>query len=133
MYDSTLEKTFHLAWKKHSRLILTPQHRFHPRRRWRFDFAHKPTKVAIEIQGWGEGHNSYKGMHNDYMKHNEAIRHGWVILYFMSYDIKPKRLDRTVKYVASTIEHIKSGTQPKEELPDFSTAYQRAVDRLTKD
>ena len=132
MYDSDLERNFHQAWKRTTKLNLVAQHQFHPKRKWRFDFAHVQTRTAIEIQGWGRGHNSYKGMHNDYMKHNEAVRHGWVILYFMSFDLSPRRITKTIKYVAESINYRKSGIQPKVELPDMSTAYRRTVDRLTR-
>lgn len=43
--------------------------------------------MAVEIQGFGPGHNSLLGMKNDYEKHNAAIVMGWKILYFMSHDL----------------------------------------------
>ena len=56
------------------------QYRFHPDRKWAFDFAHVDTKVAIEIDG-GEfafgGHNRGAQMARDYEKRNEATLLGW--------------------------------------------------------
>ena len=61
------------------------EHRFHPTRMWRFDFANGSRKIAIEVQGglWLKkgGHTSGKGVTRDIEKHNEAVRMGWIILY----------------------------------------------------
>ena len=56
--------------------------RFHPRRRWRFDwlFAHR---VALEIEGgaWTRGrHTRGKGFVADLEKYNEAQLAGYVVL-----------------------------------------------------
>ena len=75
------------------------QHYFHPERRWRFDFAWPEHKLAVEIQGFGSGHNSYTGMSSDYEKHNEALRLGWRILYFMSHDLFPPNSIQTLSIV----------------------------------
>lgn len=136
MYGSKLERDFHSEWKKVSKAHLTPQHKFHPRRKWRFDFAHLPSLVALEIQGYGEGHTSYKGMRADYEKHNEAIRHGWVILYIMSCDIHPNRIGTTINYILDTIklrppEVIRAVKQQKPAAiePKLSP-YQKAVNKV---
>lgn len=84
------------------------QHIFHPTRQWRFDFAFPKIKLAIEIQGYGKGHADYMSMSNDYMKHNEAIRLHWSILYFMGHDIKDDAIHKTIKYIIETID-IRSG------------------------
>lgn len=81
--------------------------------------------TAIEIQGYGEGHTSYDSMRKDYQKHNEAVRHGWKLLYLMSHDLAPKRIKRTIDYVLSTIEG-----RPIKDIPTFETTYERAVKRL---
>ena len=58
------------------------QYRFDPTRKWAFDFAHLPTKVALEIDG-GEfvqgAHNRGTRMAKDYEKRNHAIMQGWII------------------------------------------------------
>lgn len=65
--------------------------RFHPQRRWRFDFAlctqidEVPTSWAIEIDGgtWIQGrHTRGKGFENDCRKGNEAIKLGWTVIHF---------------------------------------------------
>lgn len=61
------------------------EHKFHEKRRWRFDFAHIESKTAIEIEGgaFTNGrHTRGKGFMNDMEKYNEAILLGWVVLRF---------------------------------------------------
>lgn len=66
------------------------QFRFHPTRRWPFDFAWPESKVAVEIQGgiWGTGkRNEVKGAHvrgkgytMDCEKLGEAAVLGWKVI-----------------------------------------------------
>lgn len=61
------------------------EHRFHPRRMWRFDYAILDLKVAIEIDGgvWTYGrHNRASGYIGDMEKFNAAASLGWVVLKF---------------------------------------------------
>lgn len=86
---------------------LTPfeeQYRFHPVRRWRFDFAILPCFLAIEIQGGTylrhrTGHTTAKGHQNDVDKHNAAIELGWTMLYFTTKDLKGKKALESVNLV----------------------------------
>lgn len=59
------------------------EHRFHSDRKWRFDFAFVERKVAIDIQGGGEGgaHMKYRGYRNDIEKLNAAQIDGWTFLW----------------------------------------------------
>lgn len=57
-----------------------PEFRFHPTRRWRFDYAFPARRVAIEVEGgvWSYGrHNRPKGFINDMEKYNAATALGW--------------------------------------------------------
>lgn len=76
---------------------------FHPSRRWRFDFAWPSLKIAVEIQGFGEGHNSYEGMASDYEKHNAAVQRGWKIFYLMGYQLEKKEIEFTLSYIHSCL------------------------------
>lgn len=61
------------------------EHRFHPVRCWRFDFACPALRVAVEIDGgvWTMGrHNRPSGYVRDMDKFNAAARMGWVVLKF---------------------------------------------------
>tara|TARA_R110000868_G_scaffold51318_4_gene162889 strand:- start:1338 stop:1718 length:381 start_codon:yes stop_codon:yes gene_type:complete len=63
--------------------------RFHPVRRWRFDYAVPEIKLAVEYAGHAgfigkgvSGHSTIKGLTNDSEKANSAIAHGWRVLQF---------------------------------------------------
>ena len=61
------------------------EYRFHPPRRWRFDFAFPDKKVAIECEGgiFTNGrHTRGKGFAQDCEKYNQASLDGWVLLRF---------------------------------------------------
>jgi very-short-patch-repair endonuclease len=61
----------------------TPEHRFHPERRWRFDYAWLDAKIALEVEGgiWTGGrHTSPKGFEADIEKYNAAACLGWRVL-----------------------------------------------------
>lgn len=64
---------------------------FHPKRKWRFDYAFPDERVAIEIDGglW----NAYGGLHSgrhsggigqkkDMEKMNAAAELGWIVLHY---------------------------------------------------
>jgi len=65
--------------------------RFHPTRKWRFDFAILPYKLAIEVEGitfYGKNkngsmklgrHQTGKGIEADLEKYGEAMKLGWNI------------------------------------------------------
>ena len=59
------------------------EYRFHPPRRWRFDFAWPAHKVAVEIEGithYGKGigrHQSADGFVKDCEKYEAALLDGW--------------------------------------------------------
>ena len=62
------------------------EHRFHPVRRWRFDFAWPAAKVAVEIEGgtWNAGrHTRGSGFAQDCEKYNTAVVCGWRVLRFI--------------------------------------------------
>jgi len=57
--------------------------RFHPTRKWRFDFAWPAEKVAIEIDGGGYKFGGGKHMSPaDYEKINTAQSMGWKVYRF---------------------------------------------------
>lgn len=67
-----------------------PEFRFHPSRRWRFDFASPSLKLALEYQGHSTtgkkkkagGHETIGGMTRDCEKSNTAQAMGWTVLKF---------------------------------------------------
>lgn len=60
------------------------EYRFHPKRKWRFDFAITTKKIAIEYEGiYGGGksrHTTTEGYTGDTEKYNEAAKLGWTVL-----------------------------------------------------
>lgn len=57
--------------------------KFHPVRRWRFDYAIPEHKIALEVEGgvWTGGrHTSSVGFLNDMEKYNTATLMGWRVL-----------------------------------------------------
>lgn len=74
-----------LTWKPYG--IETPEeeYRFHPTRKWRFDFAWTVPRVAVEIEGgiWTHGrHVRGTGYVSDMEKYNHATASGWRIFRF---------------------------------------------------
>lgn len=70
------------------------EHRFHPPRRFRFDFAIVEHKIAIEHDGgvWSGGrHVRGKGFLRDLEKLNLAVLDGWRVLRYPRAD--PRMLD----------------------------------------
>lgn len=69
------EAKFIQLWELAHGPPLEREYKFHPKRRFRFDFAHLPTKTAIEIEG--HGHQRENRYHSDVEKYNEAAMLGW--------------------------------------------------------
>jgi hypothetical protein len=66
---------------------------FHPTRKWRFDFAFAPFKVAVEIDGRARGnaeqpgrHQRVDGIRNDLEKSRAAVLRGWHVLHYPATD-----------------------------------------------
>ena len=63
--------------------VPTPEYVFAAPRRWRFDFAWRRQKLALEVEGgiWIAGrHSRGKGMLADMTKYNAAAIRGWRVL-----------------------------------------------------
>jgi hypothetical protein len=136
--DSYLEEMFWDAWHVHKStpgIRIDKQRKFHPEREWRFDFVLPDSFTAIEIQGYGSGHASYMGLKNDYMKNNEALRHGWVVLFFMKHDLFHGVIKKTISYVLEIhhqrlhipklYPHIQLNVAPKPKTDSFQDILNR--------
>jgi very-short-patch-repair endonuclease len=103
-----------------------PEHRFHPVRRWRFDYAVPSIKLSCEYDGHGgfvgkggvSRHGSITGMTGDCEKFNQARIHGWTVLRFTA-------LHFTAKTCA---KH--NLTHPKETIMQTIAAMQMEKERL---
>lgn len=100
---SRCEAEFELLLKAH-RIPFQREYRFHPVRRWRFDFVILKTaysepeemKIAIEIEGgiFTNGrHNRSTGMLGDMQKYNCAVVNGWRLLRYGTGQIHGQCID----------------------------------------
>jgi hypothetical protein len=82
MTKSAIEETFALHCKA-SGLVPAREHKFHPARRWRFDFAFPERRVAVECEGgvWSGGrHTRGSGFIADAGKYPAAAAVGGFVL-----------------------------------------------------
>lgn len=87
MSKSAAEERFLGAWRETCAALPEPvrEHRFHPTRQWRFDFAWPDLRIAVEIDGRGR-HQTVDGARKDMAKHNAAVLLGWRVLRFPATD-----------------------------------------------
>ena len=62
----------------------TLEHQFDDQRGWRFDFAWPSLRIAVEIDGFGYGHQAQQHMAADNEKANAAVAKGWRVLRYNS-------------------------------------------------
>lgn len=78
---SKLREKFMEAWKLYGLGRIPEQEfRFHPTRMFRFDFAWPGVKLAVELDGFGGGHQTHFKFSRDHEKDNLAVEHGWTVL-----------------------------------------------------
>jgi len=93
--------------------MIKVEHRFHPVRMWRFDYAMPSKMLAIEYHGHAgfvgkgvSGHSTIKGLTNDCEKLNSAQAAGWTVLAFTALHFKP--VDRLKHKLTSPYDTIKA-------------------------
>lgn len=77
--------------------------RFHPDRRWRFDFAHEAARVAIEINGgiWSNGrHVRGTGYLRDREKINAATALGWRVFELGTGQVTPDNVQQIIRVIS---------------------------------
>ena len=80
---------FELLWRSIGGGQLEKEHRFHPVRKWRFDYFHR-SGVAIELEGGiytGGRHTRGAGFLKDMEKYNEAASRGILVFRVPSHKI----------------------------------------------
>lgn len=78
------------------------EYKFHPTRKWKFDFAFPEYMVALEIEGGafrGHGHRSVGRFLRDIEKYNEAAVAGWCVLRCTTDDLSDGLIFSTLKRV----------------------------------
>ena len=77
-----LEMTMAQQLRAH-RIVFERELQFHPKRRWRFDFAIPSARLAIEVQGGvfsGGRHSRGKGITDECEKVAHALMAGWRVM-----------------------------------------------------
>ncbi len=77
---SQIRDVFTVICKTDLGIECVKEYKFHPERRWRFDYAVPAYKIAIEVEGgvWTQGrHTRPQGFLGDIEKYNTATLMGW--------------------------------------------------------
>lgn len=103
---SHLERAFETLWRQLGGPELQREYRFHPRRKWRADFAHPQAMVLIEIEGgtWSHGrHNRAQGYAADAEKYNHAALMGWSVFRLTRDMLTPDQIEPIIDYTRELI------------------------------
>jgi len=76
------------------------EHKFHPTRKWRFDFAWPDHMLALEVDGgvWSNGrHTRGSGRVKDMEKQTEAAVLGWRLMYCQPKEIRTGEIVDTIR------------------------------------
>lgn len=82
------------------------EYRFHPKRRWRFDFAWPRYRIAVEIDGgiYCRGrHVRGSGFERDAEKRNAAVLSGWRVLNFTPRHVKSGEAVQAIEFLMRRI------------------------------
>lgn len=107
---SGMETHFELCLRAHKLdHLFVREHRFHPTRQWRLDFAAPALRIAVELEGgiFAKGKSAHKtgvGIRRDMEKSNEAQRLGWRIFRFYVDDVKS---GAAVLYIKKVIDEAR--------------------------
>ena len=105
---SIIEETFALQCRA-MKLEPVRELKFHPVRKWRFDFAFPDRMVAVECEGgvWTQGrHTRGSGVVADMEKYNEAACMGWSVFRFDAGSIKD---GSAVQFMAAVLAERRNG------------------------
>jgi hypothetical protein len=101
------EKRFLQLWQALDGGRITAEHKFHPARKWRLDYAHVESKTAVELHGsvWTQGrHTRGGGFIADREKMIEAQKLGWIV-----FELAPEMVTRErVQEIIDTIRKRKA-------------------------
>jgi len=101
---SNLELTLHLQMSQQRIAGYVMEHKFHPTRRWRFDFCWPQEKIALEVEGgtWSGGrHTTGSGFKKDCEKYNHAARMGFRVFRFTGDMVKSGEAVSWIKEILS--------------------------------
>jgi len=81
------------------------EYRFHPRRRWRFDFAWPMYRVAAEVDGGIHSRGRHvrgAGFERNAEKGNAAVMTGWRVLHFTPRNVRSGIAVRMIEALMKT-------------------------------
>lgn len=87
---SEIEEIFAMQLK-FEKILVVREYKFHPERKWRFDFCIPERNIAVECEGgsWVNGrHNRGSGSIADMQKYNHAAALGWFVFRFDGRSVK---------------------------------------------
>lgn len=85
--------------------IPEPEFQFHPKRKWKFDYAWEEYKIALEVEGGiftGGRHTRPKGFIGDMEKYNSAAVLGWRIIRVQPKELETKKTIDLLKEILIT-------------------------------
>lgn len=99
---SAIEELFNFQVRALKLPATTREHKFHPVRKWRIDFAWPGRKLAVEIEGgiWAQGrHTRGAGVRADMEKYNALASLGWTLLRFDGFAVTSGAAIQQVKQI----------------------------------
>ena len=100
--ESPLAAQFEAMWRQLGGPVLDTEVRFHPDRRWRFDYCHLATRTAIELEGgaYSRGrHIRGAGFIEDCHKYNAAARLGYTVFRIATGMVQPDTLSEIIEHI----------------------------------
>ena len=95
--------------KSDLKIEVVKEYKFHPTRKWRFDFAIPAYKIAIEVEGgvWTGGrHTRPQGFLGDIEKYNAGTLLGWRIFRVTPDELYSNKTFNLLKDAICSINHI---------------------------
>lgn len=115
--ESPIEEQFWQAWQR--RVPDIPLELQYPAcaGAYRLDFAHPPSRIAIELDGYTH-HSSHARFTQDRRRHRDLVREGWRVLVFSGTEVF-HHADRCVDEARATIDLLAgvTGAPPTAPLP----------------
>jgi very-short-patch-repair endonuclease len=99
------EAKFSMLWKALKGPPIESEFQFHDTRRWRFDFCHPESKIAVELEGgvWINGrHGRGSGFVKDCEKLSEAAAMGYRVFKLEPAMINADWVERIIKLCKET-------------------------------
>ncbi len=108
--ESPIEDQFWTAWQQRAPHILLELQYPACGGTYRLDFAHPPSRIAIELDGFTH-HSSHARFTQDRKRHRDLVRDGWRVLVFSGSEVFHQP-ERCVDEARATIEQLSGMLAP---------------------